>query len=183
MSLKIKELFEVDSWKVIEKRFNPETTQKAESIFSLVNEVAGIRGNFEEGCSLPSLKGSYFNGIYERRPLEYLCPRKGWTENICFIVNNINWIGLVPIVDGERLDLAESKFSDYQRTLDMRKGILLRSFTWHTKSGKSLNINYERFLSMDNRNQAAISMTIKAVDSDCNIQIDPHFPYEIVQKK
>ena len=56
---------EVDPYKIIEKGFNKERSQVSESIFSLGNEYSGIRGFFDEEYSGTSLKGSYFNGIYE----------------------------------------------------------------------------------------------------------------------
>ena len=51
--------------KIIEEGFHPERNEVSESIFSLSNEYMGVRGSFEEGISLPSLVGTYFNGIYE----------------------------------------------------------------------------------------------------------------------
>lgn len=62
----MKNLFEVDPWRVIERACMPEKREVAESVFSLANEYMGARGNFEEGSSGPTLEGCYLGGIYGR---------------------------------------------------------------------------------------------------------------------
>ena len=56
---------EVDPFKIIEKGFHKDKNQVSESIFSLANEYMGVRGFFDEGSTIPSLIGTYFNGIIE----------------------------------------------------------------------------------------------------------------------
>ena len=56
---------EINPFKIIEKGFHKDRSQVSESIFSLGNEYSGIRGFFDEDYNGESLKGSYFNGIYE----------------------------------------------------------------------------------------------------------------------
>lgn len=41
-------LFEIDPWKIIESKFDPNKQQQAESIFSIGNGSFGQRANFEE---------------------------------------------------------------------------------------------------------------------------------------
>ena len=108
--------FEVHPWQIVETEWDRgEEGSTAEAIFSLSNEFMGTRGSFEEGTSATSLRGSYFNAIYEYCPTHYLWPRIGFSPGSNFIANGIQWIGLRPIIDGERLDMASGKISNYRR--------------------------------------------------------------------
>ena len=127
--------FVIDQWKIIENGYNPEYGEVAESIFSLGNEYMGIRGFFEEGYSGKKLIGSYFNGIYEQTEPDY-GHYKGIVDFTEYMVNSVNWLYTRMEVDGEQLDLATASIEDFRRVLDLKTGLLTRSFVWNTKSGK-----------------------------------------------
>ena len=55
----------VDPWKIREEGFDGDYSRVGESIFSLGNESIGIRGCFDEGGSVDSLRGAYINGVYD----------------------------------------------------------------------------------------------------------------------
>ena len=162
--------FIVDPWNIIEEDFNPSYAQVAESIFSLGNEYMGTRGFFDEGYSGQSLVGNYFNGIYARlnqTPSAY----KGMVNSTEFMVNAVNWLYTRIKIDDELLDLHNSKFSDFRRVLNLRNGLLRRSFTWATKSGKILNLIFERFVSMGNVHIGAQKISITPVNFSGKISI------------
>lgn len=140
--------FKVDPWKIIEAGFDREHNQAAESIFSLGNEYMGVRGYFEEGYSGKGLTGSYFNGIYAGAKLGE-GGYKGVVNETEFMVNAVNWLSTRITIDSEKLDLYVSPIENYRRVLDMRNGLLTRSFVWTTKSGKKTEAVFERFLSMN----------------------------------
>ena len=135
-------------WKIIEDGFHPHKSVVSESLFSLANEHQGVRGFFDEGYSGESLIGSYLNGLYEERLTEGIAY-KGISNRLCFMVNTVNWLFTRLELDGETLDLAKSKFSNFRRELDFRTGELRREFIWETGSGKRLHLVFLRLLSMD----------------------------------
>ena len=57
--------FEVDPWKITENGFDANYSRVGESVFSLGNESNGVRGCFDEGGSIDSLRGAYINGVYD----------------------------------------------------------------------------------------------------------------------
>ena len=57
--------FQVDPWKVIEQGFDPAYARVSESIFSLGNESIGVRGCFDEGGHVDSLRVSYTDVFYD----------------------------------------------------------------------------------------------------------------------
>lgn len=162
--------FSVDPWRIIESSFDPDYSQVAESIFSLGNEYMGVRGYFEEGYSGNKLIGSYFNGVYERihfAPSGY----KGIVDSNEFMVNSVNWLAASISVDGEKLDLKVSTIRDYERVLDMRSGLLTRSFIWETQSGKQLKLLFERFLSMNHMEIGVQRITATPLNFEGTVEI------------
>lgn len=139
--------YSVDPWKIIEEGFDKEYSQVSESIFSLGNEYMGVRGYFEEGYSGDSLIGSYFNGVYESKEVQE-SSYKGIIKDTEFMVNSVDWLYIRIRIDDEELDLNKSSIEDFRRELDLKTGILNRSFIWNTNSGKKVKLIFERFLSM-----------------------------------
>ncbi|MFZ2654293.1 MAG: HAD-IA family hydrolase [Victivallales bacterium] len=162
----------IDPWRIVETGFDTGNSEFSESIFSQANEFIGTRGNFEEGFGGASLRGAYFNGIFECEPYRHVWPRHGFPEKSYSIVNGIDWLGMIPCVDGEKLDLNHSNVGSYKRWIDMRTGLLTRELTWNTRSGKSLRISFERFISISHHHTAAIRCLVTAVDCDCEIAFD-----------
>jgi len=162
--------YSIDPWNIIEKDFNPIYSQVSESVFSLGNEFMGVRGYFEEGYTGESLVGNYFNGVYEQQevgPSAY----KGMIDNSEFIVNAVDWLYLRIAVDGEELDLNKSNFKDFNRVLNLRTGILKRSYIWIMKDGKELKLDFERFLSMKDAHQAGQLLTMTALNFSGNVKV------------
>lgn len=156
--------FDIDEWAIVETGFNKEYSKVSESVFSLGNEYMGVRGNFDEGYSGDSLVGSYFNGVFERQYLNEV-HYKGVEDTTEFMVNSVNWLHTRIVVDGEELDLNTSDISDFKRALNMKNGILSRSFIWHTKGGKEIMLQFERFVSMVDVNYGLQKVTITALNS------------------
>ncbi|HLO29563.1 MAG TPA: glycosyl hydrolase family 65 protein [Anaerolineales bacterium] len=149
----------VDPWKIIEHGFHADRSQVSESLFSLANEHQGVRGYFDEGYSGESLVGVYLNGIYEERFTEAM-SYKGISNRLCFMVNTVNWLYTRLELNGETLDLASSKFSEFRRELDFRSGVLRREFVWETGSGKRLQLVFLRLLSMETEELACQQIRI-----------------------
>lgn len=162
--------FKIHPWQVIEEGFNPEYSQVAESIFSLGNEYTGLRGYFEEGYSGKSLQGSYLNGVYERRML----PKSGYKGMLPFtefMVNTVDWVYTPITCNGQKLDLHESSFTDFRRVLDLRSGVLTRSFTWQVDDKTAVELVFERFTSMENEQFVGQKVTVKAVSGTADVTI------------
>lgn len=139
--------FKVDAWKIIEEGFDDNYSQVAESVFSLGNEYMGVRGFFEEGYSGKKLVGSYFNGVYAGEKYAE-GGYKGYTHDTEFMVNAVNWLTTKIQIDSEKLDIKVSEIEEFKRVLNLKNGLLSRSFVWTTSSGKKTRLLFERFLSM-----------------------------------
>jgi len=146
---------DVDAYKIIEKGFHIDNSQVSESIFSLGNEYCGIRGAFEEGSQgLRSLRGTYFNGIYEYAKQTNSVGYKGVVRRTHFMINSVDWIACRIEAENEVLDLSSSDFSNFRRELDMTSGLLTRTFNWKLKDKTNIKITFRRLLSMTSCHKA-----------------------------
>lgn len=155
--------YNTDPWSIIEEDYNPDYALVSESIFSLGNEYMGVRGYFEEGYSADRLVGSYFNGVYETQKVE-TSAYKGMIDRTEFIVNSVDWLYLRIEINGEILDLNKSRFKDFRRELNMRTGVLSRTYIWLLRDGKELKLDFERFLSMKDSRYGGQRLTITALN-------------------
>lgn len=175
----------VDPWKIIEKGWDVKRNMTSESLFSLGNEYMGVRGYFEEGVSptgvslneLPSisLRGSYFNGIYEVEKTEGTMY-KGIVQYTHFMVNTVDWLYTKIYADGQLVQLAPGRainiVNNFERVLDMRTGILTRSYSLITSNGKTLNFVFKRFLDMQNEHRAFQYICVSSPDENVDLIIE-----------
>lgn len=169
MPKKSKIYLEVDPYKIIEYNFHKERSQVSESIFSLGNEYSGIRGFFDEGYSGKSLKGSYFNGIYEYALEDTPNAYKGIIKRTHFTINSVNWVKCSLKVDDEILDLNNSEFNSFVRELDMLSGLYTRKFTWVSKKG-NISLIFERLMNMKYCHECIQRITFE-VDNDLDLEL------------
>jgi len=170
--------FETHKWKVVERGFDKVYAEVSESVFSLCNESIGVRGFFDEGGSVPGMRGAYINGVYELidLPKSY----KGIIDKTHFMIPSVDWLKTDITIDGEILDIGDINFSEFTRELDMQSGILTRSFIWHTKSGKDLRLTFIRFTDMQNSERAYQRITCQALNFSGVIEITMGLSFDVL---
>ncbi len=147
-------------WLIIEDRFDPHLNKISESIFSIGNGHMGQRANFEEGYSGESLQGTYVAGVYYPDKTRVGWWKNGYPEYFAKVLNAPRWIGIGIRIDQQRLDLAIAQVEQFQRVLDMRKGVLTRRFVATLADGKRVEVACCRFCSMARGEVGAISYTL-----------------------
>ncbi|MEN9333788.1 MAG: hypothetical protein RLY35_968 [Bacteroidota bacterium] len=158
-----------DPWKVIEQGFDARFHQSSESIFSLGNGKFGQRANHEELYSGKHLKGSYVAGVYYPDKTRVGWWKNGYPEYFAKVLNATAWHGVSILVNGEELDLAHVRVSDFVRELDMKRSVLKRSFIAHFANGVDCRFEFERFISMADESIAAIEVKVQALTNGVNI--------------
>jgi maltose phosphorylase len=149
-----------NEWQIIEEGFDPHYNKISESIFSIGNGRMGQRANFEEEYSGETLRGSYVAGVYYPDKTRVGWWKNGYPEYFAKVLNAPNWIGIRLIVEGQNLDIAKCKAENFKRILDMKSGLLLRSFTATFPDGKKVKIESKRFCSMAQGETGAIRYSI-----------------------
>lgn len=169
--------FAVDPWKIIEKGFDPAYARVSESVFSLANETMGVRGCFDEGGSVDSLRGAYVNGVYDMEQLNR--SYRGIIDKSHFMIPCAEWLMTRITLDGEMLDLGKVQFTDFTRELDMRAGTLTRSFVWTTASGRSLRLTFLRFVDMVHRERAYQRITFEPLNFSGSVEFASMLSFDV----
>ena len=156
--------FQCHPWQVKESGFDPAHSRVSESIFSLANEHMGVRGYFEEGTSASSLMGSYLGGIYELDGEDTPGGYKGIVKQTHYMVCAPDFLYSPIEISGCTLDVMTCAITDFERTLDLKTGLLSRSFIWALPGGNRVSVQFERLLCMDDPHAAVQRITLTTLD-------------------
>lgn len=175
----MKNYIKPDEWNIIEQGFDPHLNKISESIFSIGNGRMGQRANFEENYSGETLQGNYLAGIYYPDKTRVGWWKNGYPEYFAKVLNATNWIGIELHIAGELLDLAKVEVSDFKRVLNMKHGILERSFTATFKNKNSIKVKTTRFCSIADDEISALSYCITPLNFDGKITFMPYLDGDI----
>ncbi|MGV3240652.1 glycoside hydrolase family 65 protein, partial [Streptococcus hyovaginalis] len=118
-----------------------------ESLTSIGNGYMGMRGNFEEGYSGDFHQGTYIAGVWFPDKTRVGWWKNGYPQYFGKVINALNFIGVDIYVDGTKVDLYKENIIDFHLELDMKEGILRRSFILQ-KGESQIKFEFERFLSI-----------------------------------
>lgn len=168
-----------DPWKIIGDGFLPERVKASESLFSIGNGIMGQRANFEERYSGPSLQGSYIGGVYYPDKTRVGWWKNGYPEYFAKVLNSAFWIGINVSVNGTEVDLAKLAVSGFRQELDMKRGILNRSFTADIPGTGRVRVEAMRFVSMARTELGAIRYAVTPLDNDAKVEFSPYIDADV----
>ncbi|MCR5576473.1 MAG: glycoside hydrolase family 65 protein [Oscillospiraceae bacterium] len=165
--------FPYEPWTVTEDGFQNAYLRESESVFALGNGLIGMRGNLEEldASGSESIQGTYLNGVFDSEPIVYGESAYGYAKNHETICSVMDAKSLFIEADGETLDLGLCRVEAHRRVLDMRAGLLRRSFVWHTESGCALRVETERLVSLTRQELAATRLHIACESGACTLRL------------
>jgi beta-phosphoglucomutase len=146
-------------WTLIESQFDPDQLHARETVFTIGNGYLGTRGSFEEGYP-QALPATLVHGVYDDAPMIY-------TE----LANCPDWLSLVIIVNGERFRLDRGEIMGYERQLNLRHGILSRSVRWRSPTGRTLELQFERFASLADPHVLGLRCQITPINFNGTIEV------------
>ncbi|MEQ6388231.1 glycoside hydrolase family 65 protein [Bacillaceae bacterium S4-13-58] len=175
----MKRLIEVDQWKIIEKELHPDDNRLAESVMSLGNGHMGMRGNFEETYTGDTHLGIYVGGVYYPDKTRVGWWKNGYPEYFAKVLNATNFIGIRVFVGNEELDLHTWKVDEFERTLNMQHGYLVRTFRATSESGKQILAKATRFFSIVDHQIVAVNYEVTPLNFDGEITFIPFLNGEV----
>ena len=161
-------------WKIVEEGFDKNNVTASESLFSLGNGAMGQRANFEETYGGETFQGSYIGGIYYPDKTRVGWWKNGYPEYFAKVLNAPNWIGIDVAVNGKNLDLDQCKIIEFRRELDMKEGVLNRTFVAELEAGDTVKVTSSRFLSMRRNEIGAIKYSVTPINFDGEISFTPY---------
>lgn len=169
-------------WQIIEEGFEPHYNKISESVFSIGNGRMGQRANFEEDYSGEMLRGSYVAGVYYPDKTRVGWWKNGYPDYFAKVLNAPNWIGIHVSIDNQKLDIAKCKLEDFRRVLDMRTGLLSRSFAATFSDGKKIRVESRRFCSMAHGEIGAIRYSITPLNFSSKATFSIYADADVVNK-
>jgi trehalose/maltose hydrolase-like predicted phosphorylase len=135
-------------WSITESAFDPKSLHHQETICTIGNGYLSTRGAFEEGY--PGARGATFiHGVFDAAPIVV-------TE----LANAPDWLPLGVYLDGERFGLQHGTLRRYQRSLDLRQGLLTREVDWTSPQGRAVSLRFERFASLAQPHQLLLRLRL-----------------------
>ena len=151
---------EFKNWIVAEDSFQPDRLGKCESIMCLGNGYMGIRSATEENY-LGNTRDTFVAGTFNK-----------FGDEVTELPNVADVIAMPIRVNGELLDLSKGKVEGYLRTLNLKTGLLERSFTWTSESGAQLKFDFKRIVSMKDLHLIAQEMSVTALNEDVKFHLE-----------
>lgn len=169
-------------WKISSSQFSISNNMHYEGALATGNGYMSMRASLEEGLSddaqdkkywrIPgnttlqklsygkSKYGTYIPGINGHHPL--------LNEEIVNLPISIHF---AVYFDDEKLDMENSNICGYCRYLNFRYGELVRRLVWITRTGCELEVEFRRFISMDNLHLSAQRISVKMLKGSGNLHV------------
>jgi len=171
-----------NKWSIIEEGFDKKNVTASESIFSIGNGVMGQRANFEETYTGDTFQGSYIGGIYYPDKTRVGWWKNGYPEYFAKVLNAPNWIGINIAINNIQLDLNQCKVSEFKRELNMKEGVLYRSFQAELSNGNQVKVSSTRFISRELNEIGAIKYSVTALNFSGEIEFNPYLDAGILNE-
>ncbi|NTV40307.1 MAG: glycoside hydrolase family 65 protein, partial [Demequinaceae bacterium] len=154
----------------IETSFDAKDLGKTETLFAVGNGYLGFRGNVEEGHDAHA-HGTFVNGFHETWPIRHAEEAYGFARTGQTMVNVPDAKVIRLYVDDEPLLLSVADLVEYNRTLDMRDGVLARDLLWRTPAGNRVRVRSRRMVSFTHRHVAVMTFEVTVLDKEAPVAI------------
>lgn len=136
-------------WVLAERWFDPMALGKVEAIFCLGNGYLGLRSATEE----------YYPG--ETRDLLIAGTFDRFSpEEVTELPNAADVTNIEITLDGERFDMTKGDILSYERSLNIRTGLLTRDVEWRSPAGKEYVMRFERVVSLKRLHSIAMRVSV-----------------------
>jgi alpha,alpha-trehalose phosphorylase len=162
--------YPVEPWRLVERAYNPRYVEQTETLFALSNGFLGIRASFEEGE--PSGRpATLLNGFHETWPIVYPETAFGFATTGQTIVPVPDGTTIRLLVDEHPVSCETTEVREFERALDMQRGVLDRSVVYELSDGRRFRVDTKRFTSLEQRHMACLRYEVTALDAPARLVI------------
>ena len=138
------------AWTIRREGLASSQVRHQETLFTTGNGNFSLRGGFEEGHDGED-PASFMHRVWDDHP-----------EHLTELANLPRWWGLELWLDGQPVSYDTSLTPGLERSLDLRSGLLSRSYPWRGVAGAPvLSVGFERFLSMAEQHGAMLRTRVE----------------------
>ena len=154
----------MNTWNIVQNKLSEvKNVLSEETKYTVGNGFMNIRGSDEEGY--PGQEPAMLvRGIVGPSLL-------GHEE----LINCPAIFDVVVLINGERLVLSPETVVDYQKTLNMREGLVYRTLRWRSSDGVVVRVESERFCSLASIHHAAQCYQITIEEASTPVKIEHRF--------
>lgn len=147
------------NWVVTEQEFMTDNLGKFESIFTQGNGYFCVRNSVEEDY-VGQIRNMFVAGSYNK-------PEEG---DVSELPNMPDFVGMKITVNGKAINLEVGTIVNYERTLNLKNGIVTRMFDFKNQDDILIHFESERFVSQVQENIMASKIKVSC-DQDVTIKI------------
>lgn len=162
--------FPADPWRLVETEYDRNDLGTTETLFAVGNGYLGFRGNVEEGRDTYE-HGTFINGFHETWDIKHAEEAYGFARTGQTIANVPDTKVIRLYVDDEPLLLSKAELVEYERSLDMRSGVLTRELLWRTPGGNRVKVTSRRMVSFVHRHLGIMTFDVTLLDRDAPVAI------------
>lgn len=133
------------SWLLVDEGFVLAREHEIESLFAVSNGYVGVRGSLPEETRLSS-PATYVAGVFEQGSQGGM-----GAAAVPQLAVAPDWTHLRIVVDGRRLTLEQGEALEHRRVLDLRQGILWRTWRHRDPVGRITRLSFLRLASLADR--------------------------------
>lgn len=154
-----------DTWQLHQTHLETRHRRRDQTLFALANGSLGVRTDFEEGHDG---SGSFLAAVYEVHPIAYHERFPGFARSTDT---------RLPVADGQRIavwlgehrvDIDHSQWLAFERSLDLRHGIVERRLRLLTAQRHTIEIHAQRVVPLDavvaGTDLLAIRYSVRSID-------------------
>ena len=151
---------DLDGWTVRQVGFDPERLNHQGTVFTTGNGNFCVRGNFEEGHPAEN-SASFLHRVWDDMPV-----------SVTELANLPRWWGIDLWLDGDRVRLDRGLVTGFERTLDLRTGLLTRRFGWRADAASPpIEVVFERFVNFADAHQAAVRVSVSLAAGEADLRV------------
>jgi len=176
---------QMGEWKISESVYHPANERTGGTLFCIGNGLLGLRGSYEE-LGTKEVQGLFAAGVYRKAVQQQFCIadtfcRKKYifneelmpTSEKMYLIQNLPDPLYTKIwLNGEPFRLWDGKLLEYQRTLDLKTGVLHRTVRWDDGKGNITSLKFRRFCSMADRHLIAQEIAITPENWSGEVKIE-----------
>ena len=148
------------SWVLVEEGHEAGREHEVESLFTVGNGYAGVRGSLPEGVR-ESRPATFIAGVFDKP-----------TAEVTELVVQPDWTRLRVFVEGEEIRLYRGETLEHRRILDVRRGVFLREWRHRDNAGRVTDLHFTRFVSLVDRRAWVESLTILPENYSARIRVE-----------
>ncbi|QHI69150.1 glycoside hydrolase family 65 protein [Tichowtungia aerotolerans] len=174
-----------NEWSISESVYHPANERTGGTLFCIGNGLMGLRGSYEE-LGTKEVQGLFAAGVYRKSIEQQFCIadtfcRKKYifdeelmpTPEEMYLIQNLPDPLYCKIwLNGEPFRMWDGNLLEYNRTLDLKTGVLHRTVRWDDGKGNITSLKFRRFCSMDERHLIAQEISITPENWSGEVKIE-----------